>query len=545
MNDVLVVLRPDGPADEAAEAVRRRLARAYRDVLPAGRAFARTDASGTHVVAGVTTGSEQQACGDVAWGQPVGAAGSATDAELTALRSDVCAARSLLGPWVVVLEDQHGVRLVSGGDVVHTLVTADGPQGTAWATRGLAALLAAGAPLRLAVERIPELIAFDYVLGDDELLEGTTALPEATVVESDRRGARHRSYWPLEERLAPGRPTDAAMLRESLGAEVRRLALVEGAHVALTAGRDSTLVASCIQEQGLVVPAFTIGFEGFPDLVGARAVAEACGSSHRTMTSGEGSPDLARVVGKSAWTEGMDTAWNLVGPDLLWDGPEGVVWVGGNGGEIGRAFYWHDRDPGASAVDELLWEARPRWWDPVRPLLRLRVEEALDGCAVAGRDGSSRLDVLYARGRMRKWLMRSTPRLETRGVTTAFTSPAVVRALLDIPEQQRRSGAVFDEALALGRPNLAEVARTAVRAMPVPAQPRRRRMSRPRRPAALSTVLKQLPRQLVTSEVMGPAWWRQTVRAAAHQPRAAHLLWNAIAVEALALWLAESPVSSP
>jgi hypothetical protein len=543
VNDVLVVLRPSGPVDAAARTVLARLDRVYRDVLPTARAFARADASGTHVIAGVAGAPAPDPCRDVAWGQPVGDAGAATDAELEALRADPRAARALLGSWVTVLEEAQGVTLVSSSDLVHTLVRADGPAGTAWATRGLAALVAAGSPLRLALERVPELIAFDYVLGDEELLEGTRVLPEASVVESDRRGVTQRSYWSLDERLAPGPPTDARALRAVVAADVRRLGSVSGAHLALTAGRDSALVASCLQEQGLVIPAFTIGFEGFPDLVGARAVAQACGMEHRTMAGAEGSVDLGRAVRHSAWTEGLDTAWNLVGPGLLWDGPQGVVWVGGNGGEIGRAFYWHDREPGSPHLDELLREARPRAWDAVRPALRLRTEEALEACAVPGRSGPSRLDVLYARGRMRKWLLRSAPRPEARGMTTAFTSPAVVRSQLDIPENPRRSGQVFDEALALASPNLAEVARAAVRSHPRPAPQRRRaftRLRRPSSPAALDTVLKQLPRDLVTREVMGRLWWRDMLRAAPHDSRAVHLIWNAVAVEALALWLEKS-----
>jgi hypothetical protein len=560
---LLVVLRPRPGelGDAALRKVRDRLADLYGELLPHASVFARWDRSRTHIVAGLTGDDDSAATGLTLWGLPVGAAGEATSAELTRVAVDPAAARDLLGVWILLVESDAGVRLVTGSDLVHTLVRAEGPDGVAWGTKGLAALDVAGAPRRIAMDRIPELIAFDYVLGDDELLEGTRVLEEASVVDSDQRGERISSYWPVEERFAPGPPTDAARLREVLSADILRLAAVPGVHVAFTAGRDSTLVASCLREHGVVLPTFTMGFEGFPDVMGARAAAEAWGAPHRVMTGAAG-VDFARAVHKSAWAEGMDIAWNLVGTGLVWDGPQPMVWLAGSGGEIGRAFYWQQQDIVSPSPDKLvaklLHEARPACWNRARPVLIRRVSQALGEAAAPGREGWARLDVFYARGRMRKWLMRTTPRPEARGLLAAYTSPSVVRALLDIPEAARLNGSVFDEALALGEPNLHRIAQAAIPARPallrptrslrgkasrvVPAPVRRALRSRslPEVPGDLGIVLAQLPKDLLCREVMGNAWWRETVRAAVSHPRPQHLLWNALAVEALALRLAES-----
>ena len=551
---VLVVLRPDLPADpRLPERVQERLFRTYSQITSGVTAFARWDRSRTHVIAGLAPTCDKTGPTVTLWGLPVGAHGEATDAEITAVACDTARARDLLGVWVVLVESADGLRLVSSSDLVHTLVRASGPDGTAWATRGLAALRAAGSPPRLAHDRVPELLVFDYVLGDDELLENTTVLPEASVVDSDRRGHRSSTYWSVSERFAPGPPTGATQLRAALGADAVRLAGVPGAHVALTAGRDSTLVMSCLREQGLTLPTFTMGYPGFPDAVGAQAVAAACGTSHRLLTADSSAgAQWRRAVPKSAWTEGQDLAWNLVGPGMQWDGPEPIVWLAGSGGEIGRAFYWSSWTEGCSPVDELTRASLPRHWAAGRAALRDRVAQAYDATAETGRSGVDRLDVLYARGRMRKWLMRSMPRPEARGMLAAYTSPAVVRSLLDIPREDRRTGAVFDQALALDPQNLHVLAQAAVPAQPTlpgrqALQPARL-LPRPLRhalrslrphtvPGPLGSVLMQLGDSEAIVQTMGSSWWKETVRAAATDPWQGHVMWNALAVEALSVWL--------
>jgi hypothetical protein len=566
---LLVVLRPSRARGDDAllHEVKGRLTALYGTLLPDVSAFARWDRSRTHVIAGLVpdTGPRDPSRSTL-WGLPVGMDGEATDAELFAVRRDPGAARSLLGVWVLLVEETDGLRLVTSSDLVHTLVRASGPEGVAYATKGLAALAACAAPLRIDRSRVPELIAFDYVLGDDELLEGSELLPEASVVDSDGAGERITSYWSVEERFAPGPATDAAGLRDVLGADLARLAKVPGAHLALTAGRDSTLVASCLQGLGLVIPTFTMGHPTYPDAIGARAVASALGATHRILDSVAGDAlDFRRAVRKSAWTEGMDLAWNLVGTDMEWDGPRPIVWLAGSGGEIGRAFYWQgaplDGVPdGEKLTRHLIQQAAMPSDRTSRIALERRIAQVVADTQSSGREGWGRLDVLYARGRMRKWLMRTMPRPETRGMLAAYTSPAVVRALLDIPVAERLSGGLFDKALALGPTNLYAVASASLPSGHV--QPEGRQTGRPlrsrvaralpgavrrglsaRRSSAvagdLAIVLEQLSGPLLCEEVMGREWLRGTMQLSAQAPYAQKLLWNALGVEALSRWLAE------
>jgi hypothetical protein len=414
---------------------------------------------------------------------------------------------------------------------------------------------------------VPELIALDYVLMDDELLDGVEVLHEAAVVRSDARGDRVSTYWPVEERFAAGPPTTPRQLREVLTQELVRLAAVPGAHVALTAGRDSSLVASCLREAGLVLPALTMGYEGFPDLVGARAIAAAWGTEHHVLAPASATavaPDLRRAVQLSAWTEGLEIGRNLVGGSMSWAGPDAVTWLGGNGGEIGRATYGAGRAHPSPDDDVLrramMWEAVPAHWRRARPVFAQRMQQALDATRPSGRAGWDKIDVIYARGWMRKWLLRSRPRPEVRGMLTCYTSPALVQTLLNIPLEARVKKTVFDEALDLADVNLHRVAQQAAGAKEkvaatTPPKPSlrdavrgplgraARRVVPPAAPGTLGEVLGQLPRDLVCHEVMGRSWWRETVHASHRSARAQHLLWNAVAVEALALWLSEAGVS--
>src|SRR4051794_32261365 len=137
--------------------------------------------------------------------------------------------RDVPGVWVAAGMRGDALRLVSSPVVMHTLVRALGPRAEAFATRGLAALLLAGREPRIAWERVAEWVFFDYVLGREELLDGTDVLEEASLVELRPDAARVRSWWPRAERWAPGEPSSPARVRETLRAEVDRLAALPGA----------------------------------------------------------------------------------------------------------------------------------------------------------------------------------------------------------------------------------------------------------------------------------------------------------------------------
>lgn len=126
----------------------------------------------------------------------------------------------------------------------------------------------------------------------------------------------------------------------------------------------------------------------------------------------------------------------------------------------------------------------------------------------------------------------------------------VVRALLDVPVDERRGGALFDRALALGElGNVADLARraangTRVRRLAVRARERLHKQG-PAIPSDWQLLLPLLlhldgrPSRL--RELLGEEWWRWAVEAGPVSSELRRMLWNVLAVEALAEWAETTP----
>lgn len=493
--------------------------------------------------------------GGACWGRPLAADGPAGPEELQAVLRDPQRARDLVGFWVLAGWTADGLRLVTTAEPVHTLKRVEGAGATAWATRGLAAHALAGVRPVLDDERIPELVLFDMALGDRELLAGTRVEERATVVEVDRRGWRSGSYWPLEERLAPGPVTGPADLRAALGGLAERLAAVPEAVLGLTSGRDSTLLASCIAERGGRLDTYTMGDPGWPDVVGASAVAAALGWPHTVLAPPDPAeapaPSFPAAVGWSLWTEGLELGRDLVGPPLADVGGGERLLVTGLGGEAGRGLYWQG-DASMAPLDHLLVH-RDLLSGPPRDRLVARLEEALARAATTGRTGRSLLDVVYVEERMRKWLMRSRPIPWVGGTVAAYLGAEVLRVLIDLPEEDRATGRAFDAAIALGRPPLRPIA---LAAAPAAARPPRWRRAlgrlRPAPPEAspeaqvVLGLLDGLPgRPARTDAALGPGVLDRLRRAAPVEGGARHRLWTVLSIEALDAALAQLPWPAP
>ena len=97
------------------------------------------------------------------------------------------------------------MRLVTTAEPVSTLRRVEGRGSVAWATRGLAAHALAGVRPQIDDRLIPELVLFDFIFGDRELLEATRLEERAVVVDLGRRGWRTSCYWPLAERFVQSR----------------------------------------------------------------------------------------------------------------------------------------------------------------------------------------------------------------------------------------------------------------------------------------------------------------------------------------------------
>ena len=573
--DVLVVLQVGAGTDPERERIRltEQLQEHYGQVLGPGlEVLTRVLPRCRTVVAIVAPASADarpdQPCGSGlpwVWGLPIGAAGEATGQEVRAALAVPRSASGLLGSFVLLGEQDDGLRLVTGPDIVHTLARCDGPRGAAWSTKSWAALIAAGVPPRLALDRVPEYVLFDQVWGDDELLDGPVLCEEATVVDLTSSGAVERSWWPVADRLAPGAPTDGPALRAVLTEELDRIGRLPDLALALTAGRDSTLVAACLRDLRVAPLAYTIGGPGSPDYDGAAVTAAASGWQHLSVLPQTGPPaGMAHVVRASAWTEGLDTAWNLYGSPLRWPGPPDRVHLSGNGGEIGRAVYYrHGAVP--RTPDEVLHRLTAggvALAETPRRALIDRLDGALrSALLLAAGDCPRALDLLYTRVRVRSWLNRTVVRPDTAAIMPAYTSAAVVRVLLDLPLADRRSGAGFDAALghdglrlraAAARSHRPPVARRSAASVSAALRgkiPGAQRLLQ-RRPAPPDTaglqVLEQAMAELpdgpvIAREALGERWWEDTLARAARDGNARRHLWNALAVEALHVRTQGSP----
>jgi hypothetical protein len=492
----------------------------------------------------ILVGATAPTLGDVVvWGEPVGVDGPASDAEVLAALAEPERARLLLGSFVLASLTDEGARLVTSSDLVHTLKHVAASGGEAWSTHGLAAVVAAGESPRLQLEVIPEVVYVDYAFGDDELLAGVRVLPEATVVEVPVHGgaALESSYWPVAERLqgaSNGRALqDPTGLRLVVGSVLERMCRGHAVELALTAGRDSGLLAACLATAGLPVRCFTFGGDRTPDGAGAAAVAERLGLPHRSVVEQEWQPpERDGVLAAALWTEGLDTAWNIYGPPPPIDAAPEARLVFGVGGEMGRAIYWSAL-PEAERDDPV--RAVTGWVQPLIPpaagaLLLSRAERFRNQLHDEGWQGTRLLDAWHARGRVRKWPAHSPP--PHPPAVTIYTNAELAGTLLNIPDRLREHGQLWDAALGELR-HLAVAAAGRQRA-----RLRDRVAARVRGPVSARRALRLL-RSLdlgddsPVASVLGSSWYEDRLRDLRYDPAAHRMLWNALGIDAFAATL--------
>ena len=475
--------------------------------------------------------------GSLVWGVPFDHQGELSDAQIERLIADPTAVKAW-GRWVAVGRTAGGLRVVTGPDLVHTLVTAESGDRQVWSTQGLAALDALGVAPRIRLDRLPELVVFEYVLNDDSLLEGVRLVPECSVIDIARDGtARTWSWWPWPERLGDlEQPSSAAELRDAVAEVAVGAARVPDAWLLGTAGRDSNLVASVLMEHGAKPSGIaTVGQPADADVIGARAAsAHASWAHERFEWRGEGR-SLAAVLDDSRWTEGLDQAGNLVGPELTWAGPTTAMFLNGCGGEIGRAFYWSDQPVSADPVAMLTEWISAGMKDSARAALTSRTTEALAG--LGSWEVPRLLDLQYARGRVRSWAERARPLSDRRSSVAIYSQPPVVSALLRLPAEQRRSGSGFRAALDADPTGLVAAVRSSMSENPrsMTSRVRNRLRRRPDPTVGIwRAVRKQLdPRHHLAEVQLGEAWLADTVTRAEHSPLHRRMLRSSLSVELL------------
>jgi hypothetical protein len=352
--------------------------------------------------------------------------------------------RELVAFGATVAWTDEKVALTTAATDVVSLYAADG----AWSTHAAAAAFLGTGEARLRPEAAAELAALGFVPGDDTTVEGVRALPAGTVVEVDADGARERppSADPLRA-TADAEQLLVETLREQVGGDASPGPITLG----LSGGLDSRAVAVALAEGGVDFEAVTWGAEDWPDVAGARRVAEALGIRHRVVHPVDlgGEVDLEAGRARVRWADGAAT---ITAPGA--DPDARGIHVTGAGGEIARAFYYRllaraDSAPSLDRVAQLWRPSRglPGASDETRDAIDRTARALLDRAAARGARGWDVLDRVYADERMRKW-GRATIPPSAAGFVPAFLHPRLVPALLALPLEDRLTAALHRRVIA-------------------------------------------------------------------------------------------------
>jgi hypothetical protein len=463
--------------------------------------------------------------------------GAASEQSITAALAQPAAnARDLTGLFVLLDVGDDRIRLLSSSSVVHTLKRVRGASATAWSTRGWTAHVLAGKQPRLREDRIADFVLFRYLFGQEEMLADSVKLEDALVVDVNRDGAREWSYWPLSERIAPGAPSDGKALREGLRSFLEPLRSLPTARLGLTAGIDSTLVASCAAEAGIPLGTYTLGARWDSDALGARAAAKAAGLPHETVRRKHGRPSWARLAELSTWTEGLRIASGLFDARDPWR-VRGADRFTGHGAEIGRADYYSERD-WTEWLPSLATTVREQVPGPVGEGFLERVRARMQQLDGLGRPADNVLDLITLVDNVGNWLDREIPIPQVANLVPAYLSADVIRLLLDIPYDDRRSDAAFTEAHRLGAHNLYAIAQHAS------TDNRRRRFSLNQLSGLIvlrhsDELMRSMPKDAVTVRVLGKEFVQRTFDGARAYIWQRKRAWAILSLEAMALRLSE------
>ena len=235
--------------------------------------------------------------------------------------------------------DPARARLVAGCAGAATLFTARSPAAEAWSSHAVAAGYIAHGSVSIDPATLPEFFAAEFVGADRTHLRDVAAVPAATDIAIDERGASARSYWPARERFARIPESEApaaaeAALLESLASRLD--APLGGIELGLTAGADSRVAAVALRELGIEFAPVTFapGLDA-PDAQGAGRVAKALGISHRLYRYQftDDADAVSLIDADARWTEGLAPLTGLGVPEA----GQPALFVTGAGGETARA----------------------------------------------------------------------------------------------------------------------------------------------------------------------------------------------------------------
>ena len=401
--------------------------------------------AGTGVLAGVLPIDADLAVGEVGnlwtWGEEAMPLGAAEVDRV--LGADDAWLRSFHGAGATVALGREHVRIVSGSAGPTAMYRSDGPGVSVWSTHAVAAAWLSSGRVELDFDRLPELVAFDFVGRFGTLIRGVSALPPAMCVDLDAGGVTQRCFWPQPERWALLDPRDAQQageraLIETLG---QRASGPAAPALGLTNGLDSQVVALALREAGIEFEAFTWGDEQWPDTLGAGRLAAELGIRHHVLAgdwlSDEGA--VGELRRRAVFGDGVAPV-SIV--RRTWPA-SASVYVIGMGGETGRAFYYAQSRARLAApsepelLDALMIDSRINGASTEAiASARAAARGWLDDARGSGRDGWSLLDVAYAEQRVAHWGRSQYPPL-ARAIVPAFTPVEVARAMSALPLNDR------------------------------------------------------------------------------------------------------------
>jgi hypothetical protein len=439
--------------------VERRRTRLERFLAPLGCAWSTRWSDDAALLVWETPAAEPGgSAGDAGrwtWGERLPAALDAPELLLAASDAQL---RALDGSHACFAVADGRARIVTGAGGPVGLFAASDAQVAAWATSATAAALLGTDRLALDIDALPALLAFGALLGEQTHLAGVTAVgPGVRIDVTPRAPPRRTDYWGRAERWAPLPEAEAdAAARAALLATVgARLGREEAPWLALTAGRDSPVLAAACALLGLRVPTFTFGDPEWPDVAGAAAIAARMGLEHRHHPLGAlPEPGVHSEADRDArWFDGL-AGVGPTGPPVL--PAEMSAMVTGAGAEVGRAYAYQAvaRSRPRPRTEHLVAAMDPAGRLPGAPpaahaaaAASLRAWLGEPGVPAGWRA----LDALYVEHRVGRWGTARVPRTHPGPILAPFSAPPLARALSALP---------LDDRLAVGfhRRLVAEVA---------------------------------------------------------------------------------------
>jgi hypothetical protein len=331
--------------------------------------------------------------------------------------------------------------------------------GTRWISNSAELVRTALGTDELDLSVVASVLGAGHCLSGDPVWAEVKRLPRGAVVQmrADRPDSQ-AELLPLDRIAAQtGRGLEPGRAARDLVAATSALADWPGRPILLqlSGGRDSRLVLAAALAAGVEFDAVSTGTPAVPDVRVARQLCEQLGIPHRLLPRDpEGAlhrrtREMGRVVGlASAGTFSIEDAAGY--PIAQSAGPL-PLWLGGQGGEIARAFYGRREGTRPEALARQLFETVARSVEllssPGKERLRREVGRAVDQKVDAGVALDDVFDLFYLFNRMGTWSASGFGCVEyAKGDSI---TPLWCRRLLDhqlAPRPAERVGARFHAA---------------------------------------------------------------------------------------------------